>query len=99
MVCDHQWDPLVMASPCPWSESIFSPDVRRSINLVLDEGGFVATMQEVGFQLKGPLLKISVSRADAAHSQSLAERDGFFAVAWMAAVGGKVLVGVSWFYM
>ena len=29
-----------------------------------------------------------------AHSQSLAERDGFFAVAWMAAVGGKVLVGV-----
>ena len=56
-------------------------------------------MQEVGFQLKGPLLKISVSRADAAHSQSLAERDGFFAVAWMAAVGGKVLVGVSWFYM
>ena len=24
MVCDHQWDPLVMASPCPWSESIFS---------------------------------------------------------------------------
>ena len=91
MVCDHQWDPLVMASPCPWSESIFSPDVRHSINLVLDKGGFVPTMQEVGFQLKGPLLKISISRADAAHSQSLAERDVFFAVAWMAAIGGKVV--------
>ena len=42
MVCDHQWNPLVVASPCPWSESIFSPDVRHSINLVLEKGGFVA---------------------------------------------------------
>ena len=55
MVCDHQWNAPV-ASPCPWSESVFCPDVRRSINLVLDKGGFVATMQEVGFQLKGPFL-------------------------------------------
>ena len=61
MVRDHQWNPLVVASPYPWSESIFSPDVRRSINLVLDKGGFVATMQEVGFQLKGHLLEIIVS--------------------------------------
>ena len=50
MVCDHQWNAPV-ASPCPWSERVFSPDVRRSINVVLDKGGFVAMMQEVGFQL------------------------------------------------
>ena len=61
VVCDHQWNPLVVANPCPWSESIFSPDVRRSINLVLEKGGFVATMQEVGFQLKGPFLEIIIS--------------------------------------
>ena len=61
MVCDHQWNPLVVASPCSWSDSIFSPDVRRSINLVLDKGGFVAMMQEVEFQLKGQLLEIIVS--------------------------------------
>ena len=38
VVCDiSQWNPLVAASPCPWGESILSPDVRCSINLVLKE--------------------------------------------------------------
>ena len=39
-----QWNHLVTASSCPWGESIFSPDVRCSIDLVLDKGGFIATM-------------------------------------------------------
>ena len=37
MVRDDQRNPLVAASPCPWGESIFSPDVGCSIDLVLDK--------------------------------------------------------------
>ena len=39
MVCDDQWNPLVVVNPCLWGESTFSPDVSCSINLVLDKGG------------------------------------------------------------
>ena len=44
MVCDDQWNPVVAMSPSPWGESIFSLDVRCSIDLVLDKGGFIATL-------------------------------------------------------
>ena len=60
MVRDDQWNPLVATSPSPWGESIFPPDVRCSIDLVLDKGGFIATMSEVGFQLRGSLPEIVI---------------------------------------
>ena len=33
------------------------------------------------------------------HPESLAVRDSFFAMSWMAAVDSKVLAGVSWFHI
>ena len=33
------------------------------------------------------------------HAVSLAVGDSFFTVSWVAAVGSKVLVGVSWFHI
>ena len=44
MVCYDQWNPLVATSTSLWGESIFSPDVRCSIDLVLDKGEFIAMM-------------------------------------------------------
>ena len=60
VVCDNQWNPVVAVRPCPWDESFLSPDVRCSIDLVLDKKGFRAMIYEVGLQFSGTLLEIVI---------------------------------------
>ena len=64
-------------------------------------GGFVITAAgEVFLQLCNSLVKGLIQRAaDASHPESLAVWDSFFTMSWVAAVGGKVLVGVSRFHI
>ena len=53
----------------------------------------------MGFQFRELLLEIVTNQTDAVHFQSLVERDGFFAVAWVIDIGSKVVVSINWFYM
>ena len=63
-------------------------------------GGFVITAAgEVLLQICSSLVKGLIRRADASHLESLAVGDSFFTVSWVAAVGGKVLMGVGRFHI
>ena len=74
-------------------------DVFSPFDLLL-YGGFVITAAgEVLLQICSSLVKGLIRRADASHLESLAVGDSFFTVSWVAAVGGKVLVGVGWFHI
>ena len=61
-------------------------------------GGFRHN-REVFLQICSSLVKGFIRRADASHPESLAVGDSFFTVSWVAAVGGKVLVGVGRFHL
>ena len=67
---------------------------------LLRYGGFVITAAgEVFLQICSSLAKGLIRRTDASHPESLAVGDSFFTVSRMAAVGGKVLVGVGQFHI
>ena len=85
---------FVCCSLCWWSEGLFSP-----FDLLLYSGFVITTADEVFLQLCSSLVKRRIRRADAPHPESLAVGDSLFTVSWVAAVGSKVLVGVSWFHI
>ena len=74
-------------------------EVFSLFELLLD-GGFIKTAAgEVFLQICSSLVEGLIRRANASHLESLAVGDSFFTVSWVAAVGGKVLVGVGRFYI
>ena len=73
---------------------MFSP-----IDLLLYSGFVITTVGEVFLQLCSSLVKGHIQRADASQPESLAIGDSLFTVSWVAAVGGKVFVGVSRFHI
>ena len=52
---------------------------------------------EGSLQVRRPFQEILLRGADAPHAEGLTEGDGFFAMPWMATVGGEILMGVSGF--
>ena len=73
---------------------VFSP-----FDLLLYGGFIITAAGEVFLQICSSLVEDLIRRTDVSHLESLAVGDSFFTVSWVAAVGGKVLVGVGRFHI